>query len=459
MSLTRGRTLVYERDDRLWKRCECGAEFEAQFNSRGQMTSRKLCTPCRELRLTRKAADLPNIPADARRCVDCEAICGLQYGSSVTHLDDNGRCSDCARWEAKTYARELREKEGLVMRGGVWVNPASDPTSERRSRAPGTQKSAIAATTRIETPKTSESALGAREWHTGNEGLDLALVKVGKAFGFTPEELLEHDRSPARAVARFGIWRALVGVGWSWGRIGRVFGRHHSAVLPALQSRSPAVKQAEAVARAYVRPDPLSDVASTPTPDAPCDGITDVQITAAWWAADRLAQYAGYDGVAALGAAGRTADLSRVRHAIAQELAGAGWTRTLIGGVLNRHHTTVLAGLERRHAEITHYRLVYAGLLAQGVLAPDPQVVAQVRGRAAELNRYMLRSARQPVKCQPFLPGPPGYVRPSMLARRWDVSAGDVRYWIHTGRLPAAVRGPDGRWWLPADTDLAELAT
>lgn len=91
------------------KRCPCGATFPAERNSRGQITSRKFCDACRQLRAEDRCPP-PPAPPDALRCVTCECLIGLQWGGQ-THADDNGNCPACARWLTQVTARATRMTE------------------------------------------------------------------------------------------------------------------------------------------------------------------------------------------------------------------------------------------------------------------------------------------------------------------------------------------------------------
>lgn len=115
--LTRGRTPIYSDPDGDYKLCACGERFPCEYGRRGQLTSRRDCDACRVRKARRLAADLPNIPANAPRCADCQALVGLVYGSTVTHLDAHGRCVSCARWHLKVLARAASQQ------------PVSSPTT------------------------------------------------------------------------------------------------------------------------------------------------------------------------------------------------------------------------------------------------------------------------------------------------------------------------------------------
>lgn len=118
MSLSRGKIQVV---DGL-KTCECGTKFPVEFNSRKQMTSRKLCDKCRIKRQYRRAADLPDI-AGVPRCAECLGLVGLKWGT-ITHLNAAGLCTSCAKWAAKRRQREAAEARGAVRLGGLWFGPA-----------------------------------------------------------------------------------------------------------------------------------------------------------------------------------------------------------------------------------------------------------------------------------------------------------------------------------------------
>jgi hypothetical protein len=124
--LSRGRTLILSEGAARYKVCECGNRFPVEFNSRGQMTSRKLCDLCREKRQKRNADELPNTQG-VPRCCDCFGLVGLEWGT-ITHLDHNGRCPSCAKWYQKRVAREAAEKNGVRFVGGMRFEPARYPT-------------------------------------------------------------------------------------------------------------------------------------------------------------------------------------------------------------------------------------------------------------------------------------------------------------------------------------------
>src|SRR5439155_18346890 len=96
--------------ERPMKICACGNTFPVEYNSRGQITSRKLCDRCREKRNTRTTRALPSTRG-VPRCIDCTALVGPQWGT-VTHLDPEGRCPSCSNWyQKRTYIAE-RERMG-----------------------------------------------------------------------------------------------------------------------------------------------------------------------------------------------------------------------------------------------------------------------------------------------------------------------------------------------------------
>ena len=98
--------------------CACGNTFPVEYNSRGQITSRKLCDRCREKRNTRTTRALPSTRG-VPRCIDCTALVGPQWGT-VTHLDPNGRCPSCSNWyQKRTYIAE-RERMGYRFVGGMF---------------------------------------------------------------------------------------------------------------------------------------------------------------------------------------------------------------------------------------------------------------------------------------------------------------------------------------------------
>jgi hypothetical protein len=110
------------------KLCACGDPFAAEYDARGQMTSRKLCDTCRERRVSRHADDLTDT-AGVPRCADCTALVGLRWGT-VTHLDEHGRCLACASWHAKSVARDAKERRDFRYSGGFVLR---DPTRYARA--------------------------------------------------------------------------------------------------------------------------------------------------------------------------------------------------------------------------------------------------------------------------------------------------------------------------------------
>jgi hypothetical protein len=104
--------------ERPMKTCACGNTFPVEYNSRGQITSRKLCDRCREKRNTRTTRALPSTRG-VPRCIDCTALVGPQWGT-VTHLDPDGRCPSCSNWyQKRTYIAE-RERMGYRFVGGMF---------------------------------------------------------------------------------------------------------------------------------------------------------------------------------------------------------------------------------------------------------------------------------------------------------------------------------------------------
>lgn len=120
--LTRGRRPIILIEGQRKKVCECNNCFPVEYNSRGQMTSRQLCDPCREKRTRRRADDLPNTEG-VPRCFDCSALVGLEWGT-VTHLDHDSRCPSCAEWYLKRLDREHKERQGIFIRGGIQFKAA-----------------------------------------------------------------------------------------------------------------------------------------------------------------------------------------------------------------------------------------------------------------------------------------------------------------------------------------------
>lgn len=97
-----------------FKRCECGALFEVEFNSRGQRTTRKLCDACRRFRMLRKGDEF-GFPEGVARCEGCSAGVGIEWGS-VLSLDESGYCRDCAEWR-----RKAEERARLIARRPLWT--------------------------------------------------------------------------------------------------------------------------------------------------------------------------------------------------------------------------------------------------------------------------------------------------------------------------------------------------
>jgi hypothetical protein len=129
--LSRGRTALIVEDGRRVKVCACGARFPAEYNTRGQMTSRKLCDACRERRERRHPED-PSDLEGVSRCGECSALVGLRWGT-VTHLDEEGRCPSCATWHAKRLVRDANERRGYRYVGGLLLR---GPAPRSRSLRP-----------------------------------------------------------------------------------------------------------------------------------------------------------------------------------------------------------------------------------------------------------------------------------------------------------------------------------
>lgn len=108
------------------KTCACGATFPVEFNSRGQMTSRKLCDGCREKRQQRWKNVRRRMPKGAPRCVDCTAVAGVEWGTTLS-LDENGRCPSCAKWRQRVLAEKTARRRGHRFRGGLWFAPDGSP--------------------------------------------------------------------------------------------------------------------------------------------------------------------------------------------------------------------------------------------------------------------------------------------------------------------------------------------
>ena len=104
--------------ERPMKVCACGNTFPVEYNSRGQITSRKLCDRCREKRNTRTTRALPSTRG-VPRCIDCTALVGPQWGT-VTHLDEDGRCPSCSNWYKKRLYIAERERMGYRFVGGMF---------------------------------------------------------------------------------------------------------------------------------------------------------------------------------------------------------------------------------------------------------------------------------------------------------------------------------------------------
>ena len=122
------RTLPVERSIKI---CACGNTFPVEYNSRGQITSRKLCDKCREKRNTRTTRTLPSTRG-VPRCVDCTALVGPQWGT-VTDLDPEGRCPSCSTWNKKRSYIAERERMGYRFVGGMFfLRPVSHRSRARR---------------------------------------------------------------------------------------------------------------------------------------------------------------------------------------------------------------------------------------------------------------------------------------------------------------------------------------
>jgi hypothetical protein len=317
-------------DGGLFKRCECQALFAVEFSRCGQLTSRRLCDDCRDDRAKRKSDVLRHVPANAPRCLDCEALVGLQYGSSITHLDDKGRCTDCAAWEKKRV-NILQRRQTLALIDRLKANVAA-----------------------------LEAQLAAEPAHS-------------------------QPLTPETAV--------------------------------------------------YLVPE-----------------VKAVEIAAAYLALDALARH-HLEDAAQLEGPRRDTETAAARQGVMQALRARGWPVTLIAALLNRHHTTVLHGLQRTGPQQTQWRLLYEDFLRAVVPDPvtAPALAAQLQRRAVAIEPNHYQARRDHARLRPAVPGPAGHVCPSILARRWQVPPGTVRYWIAQGRVPA-VKGADGRLWIDPAT-------
>lgn len=100
--------------------CPCGERFPTEYDRLGRPTTRRLCPECREDRIRRSAASLPE-PHGLRRCADCGAWAGVQYGTA-TYLDAAGRCPSCADFAVKAKARAALLAAGYELKGGIWFS-------------------------------------------------------------------------------------------------------------------------------------------------------------------------------------------------------------------------------------------------------------------------------------------------------------------------------------------------
>lgn len=202
MVLSRGRRTVHGEGADAYKVCSCGRRFPVERDARGQITSRVLCQACRELRQRsgwRRAGDLAHLPVDVPRCADCQAIVGLRYGSSVTHVNAAGLCPACARWAAKRGA----------------ARPASG--GRRRPPAPPWPP--------------GPGQLSPASWALVSEVVEALAAENGVA----PTLIVGRCRTQEIAALRHGIWRALRLAGWGADEIGTAFGRHRKTVEWALR--------------------------------------------------------------------------------------------------------------------------------------------------------------------------------------------------------------------------------
>lgn len=226
--LSRGKTPIFERPDGKWKRCACGNEFPCEYNGRGQMTSRALCTPCREQRARRKADDDPEVPADALRCTDCSALVGLHFGSSVTHLDSDNRCLSCAEWYRKRQTREGWERRGYRLVGGIlFRGPAGTPISR-----------AVVPVWPQASPSPSESTpapgIGSQSLSDDPPYWAEGLPAILSAHGVREADVIGASRRADVVAARAEVAAYLRAQGWTFERIGRRLGGRDNATALSL---------------------------------------------------------------------------------------------------------------------------------------------------------------------------------------------------------------------------------
>ena len=177
------------------------------------------------------------------------------------------------------------------------------------------------------------------------------------------------------------------------------------------------------------------------------------EIAAAALAADTLARNWRYDGLAALAGRSRIREFVAMRIAIARVLRRREWTITLIGALLGRHHTTMIHALEWVDYPyvdgVVELEGEFAGLMDEARPSPAWLAMADsIRARDRDLTRQARASSKNRPRARSVSLRPAGYAAPSMLARRWGVTAGKVRYLIAQGVL-TALQTSDGRLWLP----------
>lgn len=120
------------RDGQRWQICTgCATEFPVLVDRHGTLKPHPFCEACRKAgkrQWYERQRDV-SVPRGTPRCIDCTAAAGPGY--LATHLDENGRCPNCAEWRAKRLAKRrgkimVSTTEATECRdcgaGGVWLD-------------------------------------------------------------------------------------------------------------------------------------------------------------------------------------------------------------------------------------------------------------------------------------------------------------------------------------------------
>lgn len=265
------------------KTCPCGTAFPVERapirngGGGGNASTRKLCDRCRATPAKDRAwMARPEIPPDARRCVDCTALVGIQFGT-VSGLDAAGRCHSCAKSAKWRAGRSAEARRGIRRVGGLTFAPPPSRMPLSAFLSPNLRGQALDPTPDTPTPEIAAPRVLAPLPDGWGEGVSPTVAVLVGALRERPDILQRWADGPAGIMAEHGFtegevkarmrtgdvvacrvelaayWRERDGLPLA--EIGaRLGGRHYTTIMPLLASWELAREIAEG------RRDPTAEV-------------------------------------------------------------------------------------------------------------------------------------------------------------------------------------------------------